>query len=189
MKVFNFTVFRILRSWKNETKKCSFLSFFRILRNREKRLCTVDYRIPKWYSQKQKKWISSHFGNSFQELKSKVSKLIHHFGNKKISERYVSGKIWGFEILYSQKQEILIPKWPKSLLFSIVRSRFSRLCVALFCDPIVSMETKSHIPRSRDAMFPKCYLKNGIPILRSRNFKPEWRNFYFLLGIRGVRYS
>ena len=86
-KVFNFRVFRILRSRKNETKKCSFLSFFRILRNREKRLCTVDYRIPKCYSQKQEKWILSHFGNSFQEQKSEVSKLNPHFGNKKISQR------------------------------------------------------------------------------------------------------
>ena len=82
-KVFNFRVFRILRSRKNETKKCSFLSFFRILRNRKKRLCTVNYGIWKRYSQKQEKWILSHFGNSFQKQSSHCPKLIHHFGIKK----------------------------------------------------------------------------------------------------------
>ena len=84
--------------------------------------------------------------------------------------KFHSGTIEDFEILYSQKQEILIPKCSKLMLFPITRSRFSRLRVALFCDPIMSMETKSLIPRSRDSMFPKCHFGNEFPILRSRLF-------------------
>ena len=46
-KTFNFTVFRILRSWKFQFKNWPFLSFFRIVRSRRNRLCTLKNSVKK----------------------------------------------------------------------------------------------------------------------------------------------